>query len=667
MSDHSDRRSERDRRPPTKLADYTTGEGLSTIQPKATSTPARETKETDRMSSVSSASSATVVGRKKLEAELKAAEEQAALQQQLQDRKLQLEERKLQRELELSKIRLKVENAKIDEEAEAFDNVAGSSKILAQETSRAEDIENWVHSQGKLNPDHNRPSPPNDEPLRRTKVTKNEPQSPPSSKSSRSTRDYDSSSDKSKKSTKPNLEEILSKAMDVLGRQAELIGQNGKSTSHSSTESARSTIGRELTPFSGLPEEWPSFISEYNECTELCGFSDRENLQRLKKSLKGKAEEVVQSLMTVPENVTKIIETLQLRFGRPDFIIETLIEKARKLPSMKEDKFDTIIDFATAVQNLSTTTESLKCPNYLTNPQLLKDLTSKLSAAWKTKWCSYIAKKNIYLPSVTDFSTWIGTKATELACLSTPVVESTTEKKEKGQKKVFATTEVQEPKKSTESRRCLYCQKNNHDIGFCREFKRIELDLRWNFVKEKKTCYCCFQLGHQTSNCKKRKSCGLDGCELLHHRLLHYKKKEKPPETESRTEVKTTSDPSSVFTTITGPGNRIMYKIVPVILKGTKKSLNTYALLDEASAYTLIEQSFAEEIGINGPKSPLSIRGAREIVSVDADSRIVNLKISGVKDKKTYEMKNVRRVSNLGMPNQSVDIKNIPRIEEMQR
>ncbi|KAG5886905.1 hypothetical protein JTB14_004193 [Gonioctena quinquepunctata] len=49
---------------------------------------------------------------------------------------------------------------------------------------------------------------------------------------------------------------------------------------------ARQSISKELPTFSGDPTEWLHFLRAFRETTEMCGFSDRENIARLQKCLK---------------------------------------------------------------------------------------------------------------------------------------------------------------------------------------------------------------------------------------------------------------------------------------------------------------------------------------------------------------------------------------------
>lgn len=95
---------------------------------------------------------------------------------------------------------------------------------------------------------------------------------------------------------------------------------------------ASQVISPDLPTFTGAPEEWPVFYSQYKNTTLACGYSDAENLVRLQRCIKGKALEYVRSRLLLPELVPKVIETLKMLYGRPTVLINSLINKVRSFP-----------------------------------------------------------------------------------------------------------------------------------------------------------------------------------------------------------------------------------------------------------------------------------------------------------------------------------------------
>jgi len=183
---------------------------------------------------------------------------------------------------------------------------------------------------------------------------------------------------------------------------------------------ARQTVGRDLPIFSGKPEEWPTFQQQFRRSTQLCNFTADENLSRLQKSLKGIAKETVAAMMYSPNNLEIVMKTLERRFGRPDHIIEILIEKAKATSSPKESDLESLISFSNAVMNLTMTMESLNCPHHLHNPQLLKELMMKLPSNLRLKWGKLISKSDNANFSLKDFACWLDSLATSASLVSQP-------------------------------------------------------------------------------------------------------------------------------------------------------------------------------------------------------------------------------------------------------
>lgn len=94
-------------------------------------------------------------------------------------------------------------------------------------------------------------------------------------------------------------------------------------------------INKELPIFSGHPEDWPLFISSYVNSTQLCGFSDADNLARLQRCLEGHALESVRSRVLMPVSVPHVLATLETLYGRPELLILALLQKIRGVPAPK--------------------------------------------------------------------------------------------------------------------------------------------------------------------------------------------------------------------------------------------------------------------------------------------------------------------------------------------
>ncbi|GBP03412.1 hypothetical protein EVAR_71356_1 [Eumeta japonica] len=185
---------------------------------------------------------------------------------------------------------------------------------------------------------------------------------------------------------------------------------------------ARQSFPKQLPNFNGDPDEWPLFISSFENSTKLAGYTDAENLIRLQLALKGKAREMVKNKLLLPQMVPEILRTLRMCFGKPEYILERAISRAKAFPPIK-DKLEMLIEFAICVQNICSTMEGCQMHSHLNNPLLVKELVDKLPNSHKLNWAMCI--KDTRVPVVKSFSDWLYNLA-EAASSVTPLYGKST-------------------------------------------------------------------------------------------------------------------------------------------------------------------------------------------------------------------------------------------------
>lgn len=80
---------------------------------------------------------------------------------------------------------------------------------------------------------------------------------------------------------------------------------------------ARQVLPSELSPFYGDPEDWPVFVTSYENSTAIGGYSNAKNIICLQHCLKGIAREIVRNKLLLPDTVPEVMQTLKMYFGRP--------------------------------------------------------------------------------------------------------------------------------------------------------------------------------------------------------------------------------------------------------------------------------------------------------------------------------------------------------------
>ncbi|XP_039227211.1 uncharacterized protein LOC120320742 [Drosophila yakuba] len=109
-------------------------------------------------------------------------------------------------------------------------------------------------------------------------------------------------------------------------------------------------------------------------------------------------------------------------------------------------------------------------------------------------------------------------------------------------------------------------------------------------------------------------------------------------------------------------GGRLLFRILPVTLYGAGRKVDTYALLDEGSSVTMIDDVLRRDLGVQGEHRQLNIqwfggRAARE------PTNVVSLQISGV-GKTT---RHVYAVLSLSLPMQTLSHQDVQEVQRYAR
>ncbi|XP_029719406.2 uncharacterized protein LOC109431964 [Aedes albopictus] len=462
---------------------------------------------------------------------------------------------------------------------------------------------------------------------------------------------------------------------------------------------ARQGLSKDLSKFSGKFEEWPIFMSMFNSTTNVCGFSNEENLIRLQKALEGKAYETAQSLLMHPSNVPAIMRTLKMRFGQPEAVVHSLIQKVNALPSIREERLETLVEFAVDVQNFCATVDAYELEDYMYNVSLLHQLVSKLPATLKLDWARH--RQNLQRVNLATFGNWVYSLAEAASTVVSPVDanESTKPTRSEGRgnfggnKKSNAYVNAHaetasefsnhqkfedsdaDPKEMTGASvgkqsthvddSCVVCKGRCKNVSKCQQFMELSRESRWALVREFRLCRNC--LRRHKGGCD-AKPCGKNGCAYKHHQLLHNDQKVQP--SSSQDVQMSTAAPAQIPRLPKSAGevpthdcnihqakpNAVLFRYLPVVLSGPQGSIKTYAFLDEGSHLSLIDQELAEQLKLEGTTIPLCLRWTGGTQRCERDSQSVTLDISGTsKAAKNFQLSGVRTVEELLLPHQTLN------------
>ncbi|XP_055542826.1 uncharacterized protein LOC129728414 [Wyeomyia smithii] len=421
---------------------------------------------------------------------------------------------------------------------------------------------------------------------------------------------------------------------------------------------ARQAVSKDLPDFSGNPEDWPLFFSMFNNSTQMCGFSNEENMLRLRKCLKGRALEAVKYRLLHPSNVAGVMSTLKMLYGRPEAIVQAIVKKVRTLPSPNLDRLETVVNFALTVENLVATIQVCEVHDFVYNASLRYELVERLPSALKLDWAKHSRDKPN--PNLLDFSSWLYSTAEDASAVMPSgsgesrqrslkkdgFLNMHSEIESSSSKPYTAPMQTKQTAYSECEKHCPICKKACASVPKCKRFAELSTESKWAAVRECKLCRKC--LRRHNGSCRQQKPCGTNGCTFLHHPLLHSEKQQ------------TNSSPTVTSTSSTPPTNpqlscnihqgesQFLFRILPVILYGPSKTIESYAFIDDGSDISLMEQDLAQELGVIGPMKSLCLGWTGGAHRMETSSECVNLHISSYgEQRKKYKLSLVHTVESL--------------------
>ncbi|XP_062713890.1 uncharacterized protein LOC134290723 [Aedes albopictus] len=413
---------------------------------------------------------------------------------------------------------------------------------------------------------------------------------------------------------------------------------------------ARQVLGKDLPTFGGNPEEWPVFISNFEQSTDTCGYSDAENLVRFQRCLKGHVMESVRSRLLLPASVPHVIKTLRTLYGRPELIIRSLMNKIQQVPPPRHDRLETLINFGLSVQNLVDHLKAASQQSHLLNPVLLQELVEKLPGSMRLDWAIFKNKRQApNLETFGEFMSGLVTAASEVS-FEFPGLSCTSksDKWKLGGSGVVHTHSADRtlpvaPDGSSNSskadRPCWACGRTGHRVADCHQFKAADLDKRWKLVHEKGLCRTCLNSHGKWPSWN---GCGIEGCRQKHHNLLHS-----PAQSPEHLGV-------SANHVSSGGLKWPLFRIVPVVLSSNNNSQTIFAFIDEGSSYTLVEESVASQLGIKGRPEPLTLQWTGNVKRHEPKSQRIQSNICGKGCNAQYKLADARTVSRLVLPSQTL-------------
>ncbi|XP_067633216.1 uncharacterized protein [Eurosta solidaginis] len=287
------------------------------------------------------------------------------------------------------------------------------------------------------------------------------------------------------------------------------------------------------------------------------------------------------------------------------------------------------------------------------NPMLLEQLVSKLPSSKQFEWSKYAANAPRF-PTVDVFSNWLSDLAKVVATM--PGVSNSSLRSSQQtlpQPRYNSQTNRQSGPNGGSARRVLHsnheqlaCPSRNeaHALPECQRFQSLDLVNKWSLVKQHRLCFGCLVKGHSLLNCRRRKQCSINGCKRMHHKMLHKDMGSSSTSSSDRERILNCRKDQVTS----------LFKVVPVTLSGPRGKMSVYAMFDEGSSVSLLEEDVATQLGLRGRVMPLTLQWYGDSQTTET-ARKMSLEIGEVNSRHTYSLKNVHTIKGLHLPKQSFE------------
>ncbi|KAJ8381811.1 hypothetical protein SKAU_G00025890 [Synaphobranchus kaupii] len=164
---------------------------------------------------------------------------------------------------------------------------------------------------------------------------------------------------------------------------------------------------------------------------------------------------------------------------------------------------------------------------------------------------------------------------------------------------------------------CAYCESTEHYLSQCSDIIKLSKDQLKEWILVNKRCWRCARK-HQAAQCTLKKPCNLcQGKHLLALHEINTRSERASKDVAVKEESCLTSSASdSLYLDRPEAGNRVMLKVVPVIVQYGERTLDTFAILDDGSERTMLLPAAAKSLGMKGTPEALPLRTVRQDIQV---------------------------------------------------
>ena len=439
---------------------------------------------------------------------------------------------------------------------------------------------------------------------------------------------------------KPTTDQDLQRETIALQRrQTDLQHQQNRIVEMLAHNQNRSKLPQPRVPvFDGNPMEYRTFISAFESLVETRTFSSSDRLYYLEQFTAGDVKELVRSCHHLPpdEGYDQARWLLKKKFGDEYRIASAYETKALDWPNIRPEDGAALNRFSIF---LTSCRNALASSRYISNfdqPGNIQKLVFKLPYSLRERWRRTADDVMEFQARPVEFSDFVAFVNREVRIITNPVFGKISDSsrpvpgprasapgsKTSKSRNVSFLAQVDDTKPPATERcsrgdptiQCLYCNRN-HALEDCHLLRWKPYPERIQFLSSNKLCFGCLSDQHVSRHCPQRKTCKIADCNRKHPSILHTR-----PRQASTADVGTDDDIGaqvrcSMANTDANVASRSFERcrtgmaVIPVKVrvKGSDKSVVTYAFLDNGSNSSFCTDSLMKQLGVKGQRTKISL------------------------------------------------------------
>lgn len=461
----------------------------------------------------------------------------------------------------------------------------------------------------------------------------------------------------------------------------------------------KSTLPHPRVPvFEGNPTEYNNFIRAFENIIEAKVTNSSERLYYLEQFTAGQARELVKSChhMAPVRGYQEARALLKRNYGNEHKIATAYMNKVLKWPELKPEDNVNLHKFSILLVCCKNVMDGNEFMTKFDNPENIHQIVQKLPFSMRCRWrrcVDEITEINRRLVAFRDLADFVEKEA---RIATHPVFGNISTAKSPGDRQKSV-----RPKPGGSSfgihaegyrKSCEYCNKIgrgkvNHTIEHCQMLKSKPYKDRIDFLKGLQLCFGCLREGHLAKFCTARLSCKATNCFKKHPTVLHTiptfnnPKGNKVDKSTLTDEVHSQASGDSPSTSNDG-GNKvhigltsgegdadisiqigagkpvIARAIIPVKVrsKETNKTVITYAFLDNGSDSSFCTKDLAEQLGIKGIETTISLTTMEKRNSIINSSMIQHLEVSDLDENSLLDLPLIYTTSDIPVTSKDIPI-----------